>query len=142
MPTRNLWRLKQTLFEIASTELAGVELQPHLNIDVQTTLAELVSNNSFSIIQKLAPFGEGNPLPTFLSRGVAVLDCRTMGSNGEHIRLKLKQNGCIWDGVGFGLGNYIREITSNIDVVYSLEKDRWNGHETLRLNIMDFEAAK
>ena len=142
LPTRNLWSLKQTLLELAAAELAGVDLRSHLDIDAQVTLAELVNNNTFTLIQQLAPFGEGNPPPTFLSCGVNVIDCRTMGSNGEHIRIKLKQGGCIWDGVGFGLGNYISEITPNIDVVYNLEIDHWNGHETLRLNILDFRTVK
>jgi single-stranded-DNA-specific exonuclease len=142
LPTCNLWGLKQTLLELAAAELAGVDLRPHLDIEAEVTLAELVSNNTFSLIQKLAPFGEGNPQPTFLSCGVNVLDCRTMGGNGEHIRIKLKQGGCIWDGVGFGLGSYISEITPHVNIVYNLEIDRWNGHETLRLNILDFGAAK
>ena len=93
-------------------------------------------------IQKLAPFGRGNPLPTFLSRRVEVIEGRTMGSNGEHLRLKLKQDGTAWAGVGFGLGSYLPEISSTIDIVYNLEIDRWGGEETLRLNILDFTPAR
>ena len=64
-----------------------------------------------------------------------------MGTNGEHLRLKLKQGGTMWDGVGFRLGNYLSEASSPIDIVYNLEVDRWGGEERLRLNILDFAPA-
>jgi hypothetical protein len=61
---------------------------------------------------------------------------------GEHLKLKLKQGGTVWDGVGFGLGCYLAETKAAIDIVYNLEVDNWNGGERLRLNILDFEASK
>jgi hypothetical protein len=61
-----------------------------------------------------------------------------MGNNGEHLRLKIRQGGTVWDGVGFGLGNHLAEASPLLDVVYNLEVDRWGGEERLRLNILDF----
>lgn len=141
LPTKNLACLKQHLFELATTQLAGVDLRPQLDIDAEAKLPEL-SGNIFSLIQQLAPFGRGNPAPTFLSRGVEVVDCQTMGSNREHLRLKLKQGGSVWDGVGFRMGSYRAEISPHLDIVYSVEIDRWRGEERLRLNILDFASAR
>jgi len=137
LPTKNLTRLQQTLSQLATTQLAGIDLRPCLDIDAEVTLPDL-TGNIFQTIQQLAPFGRGNPPPIFLSRGVEVADCHTMGSEGEHLRLKLKQGGTVWDGVGFRLGNYLAEVSSPLDIVYNLEIDRWGGEERLRLNILDF----
>jgi len=137
LPTKNLARLKQHLCELATAHLSGVDLRPQLDIDAEAKLPEL-SGNTFSLIQQLAPFGRGNPAPTFLSRGVEVVDCQTMGNNGEHLRLKLKQGGIIWDGVGFRMGSARAEISPHLDIVYNLEIDRWRGEERLRLNLLDF----
>ena len=137
LPTKNLPRLQQTLLQLATTQLAGVDLRPRLDIDAEVTLHDL-SGGAFQAIQQLAPFGQGNPVPTFLSRAVEVVDCRAIGSSGEHLRLKLKQAGTIWDGIGFGMGNYLAEVASPLDIVYNLEVDRWGGEERLRLNILDF----
>jgi len=137
LPTRNLPRLKQYLSQLAAAQLAGVDLRPRLDIDAEVTLPDL-SGDTFRAIQQLAPFGQGNPAPTFLSRRVEVVDSRTIGSNGEHLRVKLRQGGTIWDGVGFGMGNYLAEVSSPLDIVYNLEIDRWGGEERLRLNILDF----
>ncbi len=139
--TKNLPRLKQELIELAATELEGVDLRPRIDIDAEVMLSDL-GGDTFSIIQKMAPFGQGNPVPTFLSRSVEVVDCRTMGDGGEHLRMRLKQNDLVWDGVGFGLGNYLSEVVSPLDIVYNLEVDRWGGQEKLRLNILDFKAVR
>ncbi|MBA7635903.1 Single-stranded-DNA-specific exonuclease RecJ [subsurface metagenome] len=139
--TKNLARLRQALLPLAANQLAGVDLRPHLDIDAEVTLPDL-TGDTFPTIQQLAPFGQGNPLPTFLSRRVEVIDCRTMGTNGEHLRMKLKQGGTIWDGVGFRMGNFLSEASSPLDIVYNLEIDRWGGKERLRLNILDFAPSR
>ncbi len=140
LPTRNLPRLQQTLLQLATTQLDGVDLRPKLDIDAEVMLPDL-GGDTFPLMQKLAPFGRDNPAPTFLSRRVEVVDCRPMGNSNEHLRLKLRQGGTVWAGVGFRLGQYLTEAHSPIDIVYNLEIDRWGGEQTLRLNILDFAPA-
>ena len=139
LPTRNLPQLQEELSRLAAEQLSGVELRPHLDIDAQVTLPEL-GGDTYQTTQLLAPFGMSNPVPVFLSRGVEILERRTMGNNGDHLRLKLKQGGTVWDGVGFRLGSHFSEVSPRLDIVYNLEVDNWGGKERLRLNILDFEA--
>lgn len=141
LPTKNLPRLKQHLGELATAHLAGADLRPQLDIDAEARLPEL-SGNTFNLILRLAPFGRGNPAPVFLTRGAEVVDCQTMGGNGEHLRLKLRQGGVTWDGVSFRMGSYRAEVSGNLDIVYNMEIDRWRGEERLRLNILDFAPAR
>jgi len=141
LPTKNLPQLQEQLNHLAATQLEGVDLRPHIDIDTLIKLADL-GGDTFQATQMLAPFGRGNPVPTFLSLGVEVLDCRTMGNDGGHLRLKLRQDGTVWDGVGFKLGNQLNEISSHLDVVYTMDADRWNGRERLRLNILDFASTR
>jgi len=141
LPTKNLPRLEAALLELATTELAGVELQPRLDIDTKVRLPDL-GGETIRAIQQLAPFGQGNPTPTFLSQQVEVIDRSPMGNNGNHLRIKLRQGGTVWHAVGFGLGSYLAEVSSPLDIVYNLEIDRWRGEERLRLNILDFAPAQ
>ncbi len=141
LPTKNLPHLTQRLSQIAASQLAGLDLRPSLNIDAEVTLPEL-TGDTFPLIQQLAPFGCGNPVPTFLSRRVKIVDYRSMGNNGNHLRFKLQQGNTLWDGVGFGLGSYLAEISQFLDIVYNLEVDRWCGKDRLRLNILDFIPAE
>jgi single-stranded-DNA-specific exonuclease len=137
LPTRNLPRLQEHLSRLAAAQLEGVELRPCLDIDAEVTLPDF-SGDTLPKMQQLAPFGRGNPIPTFLSHGVEVVNRQTMGNSGEHLRLKLKQGNTVWDGVGFRLGSQLAEVSPLVDIVYNLETDRWGGQERLRLDILDF----
>jgi single-stranded-DNA-specific exonuclease len=140
MPTKNLPQLESELSNLAAEKLAGIELQPHLNIDAELTLNEL-AGETYTTTQMLAPFGHGNPVPVFLSRSVELLQKRTMGNGGEHLRLRLKQDKMVWDCVAFRLSNHEAELAPLIDIVYNLDVDNWNGKKQLRLNILDFKRS-
>jgi single-stranded-DNA-specific exonuclease len=138
--TRDVRIFGEYLSNLARDSLSGLDLRPKIDIDAEVSLSEL-GGDVFPTIQKLAPYGQGNPSPCFLSRRVEVLERRTMGNGGDHVRLKLKQGGIVWNAVGFGLGSRESEIGALVDIVYNVEIDRWNGSSRLRLNIVDFDAC-
>jgi len=140
MPTKNLPQLEKELSAVAAEQLSGVELRPHLDIDAVVALQDL-AGDTYQTTQLLAPFGNGNPVPIFLSRGVEVLEKRTMGNSGEHLRMKLRQGGTVWDCVAFRLANHQTEVSPHLDIVYNLEVDNWGGKKQLRLNILDFKKS-
>lgn len=140
MPTKNLPQLETELSNMAAEKLEGIELQPRLDIDAQVKLSEL-AGETYATTQMLAPFGHGNPVPVFLSRDVELMQKRTMGNGGEHLRMTLKQNGTTWDCVAFRLSNHEAEFAPRIDIVYNLEVDNWGGKKQLRLNILDFKKS-
>ena len=140
IPTSKLPELENGLVKLATGQLEGVELMPHLNIDARINLTEL-AGDAFASIQSLSPFGIGNPVPSFLSQDVELLEKRTMGNNGEHLRMKLRQNDSIWDSVAFRLSSHQEEISSRLDIVYNVEVDNWGGKNQLRLNILDFKSS-
>jgi len=140
VPTTNLTQLQKRLLTIAEAQLTGLDLRPHIDIDAEVPLS-VFADNTFKEIQSLAPFGSGNPLPTFVSRRVEIVDQRQIGSQGEHLGLKLKQGGIVWDAIGFRFGNRAQEATTYLDIAYNLYIDRWNGGEKLRLKLLDFASV-
>lgn len=136
-PSKNLALLQKTLIDLAERQLKGVDLRPRINIDAEVALSDL-GGATYQAIQKLSPFGKGNPVPIFVSRAVEVAGCRTMGADQQHLRLKLKQDGSVFDAVAFKLGDALSEVSNTMDIVYNLEIDRWSGVENLRLNIQSF----
>lgn len=127
--------LKRALLEQAARELAGVELSPALVIDAELTLGRL-RGEDIRWLQRFRPYGQGNPDPTFLSRGVSVADVRLLGNNGQHLRLKLKDGRVTWPAIAFGMGERAVEAGQRLDVVYSLASDR-RGDDALELRIKD-----
>jgi single-stranded-DNA-specific exonuclease len=140
MLAKNVPLLQKFLIELAGNQLKDVDLRPRINIDAEVSLSEL-GGNTYQLMQRLAPFGKGNPVPTFVSRAVQVANCRTMGADQQHLRLKLKQNGSSFDAVAFKLGDSLNEVSDTLDIVYSLETDRWQGADSLRLNILSFNPS-
>jgi single-stranded-DNA-specific exonuclease len=140
MPAKNVSLLQKSLIELAAAQLKDVDLRPRINIDAEVLLSEL-TEKTYQDLQKLAPFGKGNPVPTFVSRGVQVQGCRTMGADAQHLRLKFKQNGTSFDAVAFKLGDSVSQVSDSMDIVYNVEIDRWNGAENLRLNIQSFSPS-
>ena len=141
MARQNLAPLEERLVELATEQLGHLELRPEIAIDAELPLS-IFSGETFNLIQKLSPFGARNPQPTFLTRQVEVIECRNFGSQGERLRLKLKQGNVTWQAVDFESRRKPEEVPSSIDIVYSLEKRHWNGEEVLSLNIIDFAQAQ
>lgn len=136
----NLAALQMRLLKIAEEELAGVDLRPHIDIDAEVPLT-VFTGDFYQQLQKLAPFGSGNPEPTFVTREVEVLEWSPVGEQGDHLRLKVRQESVVWDAIGFGLGGLADQISSRIDVAYNLIADAWNGVERLRLKLLDFDPV-
>jgi len=138
---QNLAQLEERITRLATDQLGHLDLRPEIVIDAELPLATF-SGETFNLMQKLSPFGRGNPQPTFLTRQVEVIECRNFGNQGEWLRLKLKQGNIIWQAVDFESQRKREEIPSYIDIVYNLEKSRWNGEEVLGLNLRDFAPAQ
>lgn len=138
---QNLAQLEERITKLAADQLGHLDLRPEIVIDADVPLSTL-AGDTFNLIQKLSPFGRGNPQPTFLTRQVEAIECRNFGNQGEWLRLKLKQGNVTWQAVDFESRRTREEITSHIDIVYNLEKSRWNGEEVLGLNLRDFAPAQ
>lgn len=140
LPRENLEAFGGRLLEIAGRELAGVDLRPHLNVDVEMPLSS-VTGRTFRLLERFAPFGQENPVPVCLSRRAAVVEHRPIGAASQHLRLRLRDGRVSWKAIAFDLGPMDSEIAPEIDIVYNLVRDRWNGEETLGLNILDFSPS-
>jgi single-stranded-DNA-specific exonuclease len=99
---------------------------PELHIDVEIGLND-ISPRFVRILREFAPFGPFNMRPTFLARNLEVAGTpRVVGKN--HLRMKLRQNGAIFDAIGFGLGGMLARVNGArkpIDCVFTVEENDW-----------------
>ena len=87
-----------------------------------------------ALIKRYAPYGEGNPAPKFISKGVEIVQADRMGKMGEHLRFGFVQDGVRAVGVQFKTEeNY--EIGSRVDVVYRVNENHFRGEVTLQLMV-------
>jgi single-stranded-DNA-specific exonuclease len=140
--TAKLDILAQRLSEIAQRELGGQELLPTLSIDAVLHLHKLKSD-LFHALQQLEPHGYANPTPVFASRGVSIVEMRTVGLDGAHLKLKVGDGGTIFDAIGFKFGSMAERLTrgDKLDIAYTFEENEWNGERKYQLNIKDIKYA-
>ena len=132
--------LEERLIAVAEKALDSCELKPALEIDAEILLDEL-SGDLRSWFARLEPFGPANPQPVFVSRRARVLQTKYVGKAGQHVRLKVTQGDERWTALAFNQAERWVEGTSEVDLVYSLMHDRWQGVERLTLKVLDFQPS-
>ena len=126
--TARLESLADAFGRHADEELAEVDLRPLTKIDAIVPASELTLDLAQEL-DRLAPFGLGNPEPTLLVASVEATGAGTVG-DGKHLRFRVLQQGR--DGgsaIGFGLGGQLERLESSgrLDVAFRLKENRWNG---------------
>ncbi len=141
---RNLGLFIDKIRRIANKELEGIDLRPKLTIETELNLDD-ITEDLIKEIERLAPFGQDNPRPMFLSRSVSIVDIINMGLNNEHIKLRLRgRESRLIDALGFYQSEKWKNIKIGdiIDIVYYLEMNSFNGYSTPQLKIIDICLQK
>jgi single-stranded-DNA-specific exonuclease len=140
--TENISLLKEHLFALARKEISADLLVRSIDADCEIP-ADLFCMDAATAIQKLEPFGVQNREPVFIVRQLHVSDAVPVGKEGRHLKLKMytetEQGSIRIDGIGFGKGDRLSEITSDsvIDVVGTLSINEWNGRRTCQMIMKD-----
>jgi single-stranded-DNA-specific exonuclease len=136
--------LEQRLLTYAEQHLLEDSLAPTLDIDAEVSLGALTWD-LLEQLHVLEPFGQANPQPVLLSRGVRVAGAWPRGAEGQHLKLRLDDGvgGPSYEAIAFRLGSLAEHFTRprKIDVAYTLEAHEWNGSRNLQLNIKDLRRA-
>ena len=109
--------------------------------DLEISLSDL-NLIFFKIIEQMEPFGPNNLKPIFCSRNcVTTSQTRTVGNDNKHLQLFIKSKNKIYKGIAFGRGDLLNKINGSkgFDILYSVEKNTWNGNIELQLIIMDLK---
>ncbi|GAB4477706.1 MAG: single-stranded-DNA-specific exonuclease RecJ [Anaerolineae bacterium] len=133
--------LEQRLTEIAEDVLTGRELAPLLEIDAEISLRD-ITPDLMAALDRLEPTGEGNPQPIFATRGVTIRRRQVVGANGQHLKLRLEQDGAWKDAIAFRRGDQIENLPERVDIAYQLERDEWNGRQRIQLYARDIRPAE
>ena len=136
----NLPPLVERMTALAEVALSGKETGAVMPVDTEVQLAAL-NDEVLEWMADLEPWGVENPAPTFLSRGVQVMEARSMGSQGQHLRLRVRQGNSEWAALAFNQGEKWVQGTPLVDLVYTLSKDSWRGEERHVLHVADFRAS-
>lgn len=134
--------LADRLDQYAATCLTASDLVPAISID-SVLPVEKLSLDFYREIDRLAPFGIGNPVPVFSSLAVTVADGPWVLKE-KHLKFKARCNGSALDAIWWRRGNRATEICAGgqLDLAYSLSRDIFRGREKLHLTIRDMRPSE
>lgn len=117
------------------------DLVPIIKIDKE------INDNDIKIetvneLKMLEPFGEANKMPIFIYKNLKIDSIRAL-SEGKHIKLTLRDKNIVIDAIGFNMGNLADDylLGDRIDVVGSLEINKFNGRESVQINLKDIRKS-
>ena len=114
-------------------------------IDIEINFSD-ISKELLDDIKQIEPFGKENESPLFLTNNVEVKNVKIL--KDKHLEMILRNNNenrrAIWFNCSESFLNMAKEkrlIDKNINIVYSIQKDTYNGNTNITLMMRDLVQA-
>ncbi len=129
--------------ELAESQITDADMVKHLSIDARVSLSDI----TWEVINQLEgfePFGQGNPPVRLLAERLTVDDFQKVGADGKHLRMQVSQHDrhkkIIAFGFGQSWGNELK-LGDQIDAVFELSVNEWNGNREMQLKLIDMKIS-
>jgi single-stranded-DNA-specific exonuclease len=156
LPTERVPDLRAHLDAYAHARLTLADFEPSLGFDAELTLDQ-VTPELFQAVQRLQPFGVGNPQPVFVARGVRLMAPPRVLKE-KHVKLKLApavtdnreqatgnwRNAISFDALGWNLAEHCQQtallLGDNLDIAFTIDNNDHPDYGGLELSIRDFKT--
>jgi len=128
---------------VAEAWAADTPSAPTLHVDAEVNLGD-VDLRLVRELERLHPFGSGNPEPTLAVRNLNILETRVVGD--RHLKLTVRHGASApFDTIGFRMGSLADlglSASTPVDLAFVPEANRWNGLDRIQLRIRDLRASQ
>lgn len=122
----------------ANTQMTKEEMQTLIHIDVPMPFS-YISEELIGQLERLEPFGNGNPKPVFAQKNVCILRKMPIGKQKQFLRLTLQgEDGSRMEGLYFGERTVLEEIEGErgcITITYYPQINDFRGRRSLQIVI-------
>jgi single-stranded-DNA-specific exonuclease len=141
MIAENVVLFQDRFEEVVSSIISDELLVPEIVIDAEVTLKDLTST-FYGIVSQMEPFGPDNVKPVFVVRNVVDTGYSKIVKE-NHLKLVIAQDNLLFGGIGFNLAYKYDELAGKqpVDVVFTLDKNEWNGNTSLQLKVVDLKRS-
>jgi len=138
-------QFRSHFLEYVASERSSDDLVPEIRIDAETPFSGL-GIKIVEQIERLAPFGNGNPRPVLCtSRVQLAAPPKRMGGGDRHLSLSLTQHGITMRAVAFGMGEWaeeLGEIQDCIDIAYRPVINEFRGRRSVEIHLVDWRPSE
>jgi single-stranded-DNA-specific exonuclease len=143
LPAEHLSEFRTRLSRTIRGLPAEIDLTPRLQIDAFLPLGVL-SLDLVDDLERLAPFGAGNPSLNLATREVKLVSLRKIGRGLEHLRLVVEDRAgnhqdVLWWRAD---GELQPEVGTTFDLAYKAESNTFRGERRLQLIWVDFRSSQ
>lgn len=140
-------QFRQKMQELVKVQIDNDPSLKEESLVIEKELAENEKTLEFAAaLQKLEPFGEGNPVPLFCVKGAHISNAYTMGSDGQHLRFNIASaDGICINCVLFSRANDFKDIVfsgSRVDVAGELDINEYRGERKLQIKVKDIRVSQ
>ena len=147
MKRENLEAFKTQFEQAVKDRIQPELLVPEQKIDLNLSFNQIFTSQENRlqlprlkrILSQFEPHGPGNMKPVFTSNNVFSTDVRILKE--VHLKLAMTQpdSDLVIEGIGFNMSEKMDTVASGLpfQVAYTLESNKWNGKETIQLNLKD-----
>ena len=143
----NLHAFIERFEKFVATHITVELFNPQLTIDIEINFDQIFKEGEDRmkvprlkrILSRFEPHGPGNMSPVFISSNVYTTEMRVLKE--KHLKLNVTQpkSDVVLPAIGFNLFEKADLVSSGIpfDLTYTIDVNKWNGKETIQLNIKD-----
>ncbi|HSD82450.1 MAG TPA: DHHA1 domain-containing protein, partial [Anaerolineae bacterium] len=141
LPAENLAVFRRALSNNVELIRDPAAVSDGLPIDVVLPL-EQVTLELAREIDRLAPFGEGNPAVTFAARDITIEHERTFGRKGEHREVTIADREGHTQRLIWWRGAEIDLPDAHLDVAFQIKTSTFRGETALSIEWVDFRETE
>ncbi|KKP56987.1 MAG: Single-stranded-DNA-specific exonuclease [Candidatus Moranbacteria bacterium GW2011_GWF1_34_10] len=139
----NLEKFYDKMAGIIDEKLKGEDLAPEIKFDLELK-SEDIGVGLVDDLKKMEPFGQGNELPVFMIKELIIQDLKWLGNGEKHLKLFVRpKDGSpkVFEAIGFNMIDKFKElkIGDEINLLFNLEEDEWNGNKKIQMKIIDIK---
>ena len=141
----NLLAFQEAFDRVVQETIDPADLVPEEIVDLEINFDEIFQNHENRlkipklkrILNQLEPHGPGNMKPVFLSTNVFTSKLNVLKE--KHLKMTVVQpnSDVALEAIAFNHIDHLDDVAPGIpfDMIYTLEVNRWNGHEQIQLNV-------
>ena len=140
---KNITIFSPAAIKMVNKLIKNKDLERKIEADLKIPLSKATLRVAKEL-EKLAPFGIGNPSPIFYSQG-ELIDAKLFGKNSDYLKIFLKnENSFPLELISFNSADQFTKLSRGkmIDVVFNLEVNRWGGEEKVRGKIIYYSLIE
>ena len=143
LETARLDEFRARVLACAGAALSPDDLVPRVEVDCAVTGRDLTMQLARDL-EKLEPCGNGNPEARLLLRGAKILDGKSIGARGEHVKWQIEADGARFDALWWRPGERAANLIAGttIEMCFVPELNHWNGNTRLQLIVKDARALR